>query len=191
MRRRSRPEERLHAVGEDAGEPHVLDGRRETVGVDELGVPEDFRFYAELLLDDPPVEHDLVRELLARGEPRERVVGCLGKDLNAIRCGEAPERRQRLGRPGTQLFEDRPREGEGNGESRVLLEESLAERRGGRVAPRCNRREEVAVDIVVEVTVLAADVEIVVATQPVRLVHLEVQADRDHDGWADSPTNSR
>ena len=45
---------------------------------------------------------------------------------------------------------------------------------------RATRRSDVAVAGLVEVAVLAADVEIVVAAQPVRLMDLEVEADRDH-----------
>ena len=135
--------------------------------------------------DEAPVERDLVGELVARREPRERVVRRLGEELDASGRGEPPECLERLGRPRRAAARGRcPRARRRPRNADAARGGARRGRSAGTVAARCDGGEHVAVGLVVEVAVLAPDVEVVVAAQPVRLMDLEIETDRDHGALA-------
>src|SRR5262249_1045937 len=114
-----------------------------------------------------------------------------GEELDAPGRCQALERREDLGSELHGLLENTARHRKGDAEAVVPLQQPREHGRGGKVAAVGDSAEELAISGVVEIPVLGAAVEIVVAPQPPGLMDLKIQTAGNHRLAGHSRINSR
>ena len=113
-----------------------------------------------------------------RGDSMRR----LGERLGTARVDEPPQRGNPRGRPERELVEQGTREREAEGETRMTVERGREERRRRLEAPGVEAGHPAAHRLAVEVLVIPADVEIVVAPQAPGRMGREDEGDAGHGG---------
>ena len=171
----------LSALGEHAVEAHVDQLGSEVVVVDEFGVADYLGGNTETAAEDAASVGYLLAEFVGVGERCQRVGEGLSYEFNATGVGEFLEDVEELGYVVLELFESDARDCDREAEAALVglyhAQEGLCCRD---VAVVCYAGDDVVVGEIIEVVVVAADIEEAVTFQTERLMYLEVKTNCFH-----------
>ena len=182
----------IRSFHEHASESHRGDDRRDGIAVDELGVAEDLRADAELVLEDPGVQLDLRTKLLGIDQRAQGVVVGLAEQLDATSRHQFSEGVERLRGVRGELLDEHAGEAQRDAEPAVRAADKIGEKAARRdVALRRDTLDDAPVCGIVEIVVATADVEDPEATQPVGLMNLTIDRYVRHQWLLTAPTSAR